>query len=885
MLRYFKFRISKSKTLEVLLPVIILVLLFVLPLVACPLWGQVVQKKQLTRSDYHLWSDLNLDRISPDEHWASFNRTYDNGIDTLFVQNISEHVSYGFSGGNSSTFTKESAFVCITKKGFELFNLKTRKSQIIEGGIKYDYSNITDKLIILKKTSEENSELIITPPFGSMPVRIKNVQDFSLSPDQRQLLYFTKSDTGNNLHLLDLKFPSITKTIIQSSADNFINFTWQKDGKSAAFFSASDPSAVSSLYYYVLDGAHLSHLLPENFTEFPSGTKMISHPIFKLLISDDLQRVFFGVKKQIPDSKSDNLVQVWNADDKWIYPHRLEQGSFETSPKIMLWQPSENRCTALTTNELPNIMLTGKQQYALLSNPMDYEPQFERDGPRDYYMMNLQTLSKSLFLKEQYDDNALLIPSPQGNYISYFKDSNWWIYNIPAQTHKNITESIGSKFTAKEQTLSPDIPCGTPGWSKGDNEILIYDQYDIWAITPDGSSARRLTHGREMKIKFRINPLPNIWPLKFTYDGSVTDSLDLKKKIFLRAEGEDGKTGFFSIKDGSSEEKIIYEDKYLDQLNYSSNKDILFYREQKFDLSPQLLFKKNKQAAKSFVQSNLHQKNYYWGKAEVIDYLNSKGQKLKGVLLYPANYDPKKKYPMIVSIYEIQFKELHLYTRPKESEIGFNNTVYTTQEYFVLLPDIVLEDQNVGISAADCVMAATKKVIDSGLIDPARIGLLGHSFGGYETAFIITQTNLFAAAVAGGGITDLRSFYLTVNQNSGRANMWRFQSTQWRMHKTPFEAPLLYQQSSPIDHVQNVETPLLLWSGEQDEQVDSHQSIEYYLGLRRLGKNCTMLLYPNQGHVISDREKQKDLTDRIHNWFDYYLKTDRHESYSGKKAY
>ena len=256
----------------------------------------------------------------------------------------------------------------------------------------------------------------------------------------------------------------------------------------------------------------------------------------------------------------------------------------------------------------------------------------------------------------------------------------------------------------------------------------------------------------------------------------------------LRAEGEDGKTGYFKWDAVNGEKPIIYTDRYIDQLNYSSEKSSFFFREQRFDMPPRLSVKKNREQSTVFFNSNTHQQKYYWGKSELITYENSKGNKLKGVLFYPADYDPEKKYPMIVKVYETQSKELHVYDNPTQyNSNGFNISILTAENYFIFLPDILLEEKNPGFSAADCAIAGTKKIIDLGIIDPSKIGIMGHSFGGFESLFTITQTPLFSAAIGSGAITDLNSYYHTVNQNTGQPDIWRFESEEWNMQGLPLK--------------------------------------------------------------------------------------------------
>jgi len=862
---------SKTWNHKAVCPTVILflVLLFILPLVTCPLWGQVVQKKQLTPADYHLWGRLEIDRVSSDEQWVAYKMEYESGNDTLFVVHKDKNKTYSFAKGGVASFTKK-AFVCLTDSTLHILNLAAGTDNIIENVSNYAYSKENDLLIIQTKI-----ELIITNPLGGIKRKIQDVNNFSLAPHGAQLVYSTLSNNQYGLSIIDFNKIKNTINILKGNTDKFTAFTWQNEGKSISFFSNSDQKNNTSLYYYILKNQKLFRLTPDKLSGTDTTAVFIHNLVYKITISDDLKKVFFCFKNIQSKKEKKTLPEIWNANDKWIYPYNEKEGHFENR-LIAIWLPEADTAVALTTNELPKIMLSGDYKYAILSNPKAYEPQFARSGPRDYYILNLETFKKNIFLKKQPSEIKLIIPSPKGKYIAYFRENNWWVYNIKNNTHKNITQTISTSFTAKEEVLGGESACGNPGWSNDDNEILLYDQYDIWSVKPDGSFARRLTHGKERKIRYRIAAFPNKNELKLTYDSYVIDNFYLKKELFLRAQNEDGKTGFFIWKNNFLEKPIVFQDSFIDQLFYGDKKKNFFYKQQRFDQSPQLKIKTDSGQNKLLFRSNPQQDKYYWGKSELIEYQNSKNRNIKGALLYPANFDPKKKYPMIVSIYELESMYLHHYVNPTlNDDIGFNLSVYTTQGYFVLLPDIILyENADTGISSADCVIAATKKAVSSGFINPDKIGLTGHSWGGYETSFIITQTQLFATAVAGAGITDLKSQYFGIGKAIGLSDMWRYEGVQWRINKTPFEAPLPYDRNSPLSNAEKVNTPLLLWTGKEDGTVNPDQSLKYYLALRRLNKKCIMLLYPKEDHNLMNPANQIDLSNRMQQWFDYYLKDD-----------
>lgn len=872
----YKINRAKRVAIAMLRLQLISFLLFILPVVACPLWGQVVQKKQLTPSDYHLWGELQLDKIALNGKWASYRVGYESGVDTLFVRNTASLKTYTFPAGNNTTFATNNWFACLVDQEVRLVNLKTGKLERIANVTQYAFSADASKLILLITSFAGESTLLIRTPEGSTIKKINGVNNFAISPSSTELVYSVNKNNKNSIGIFSLEKICHQSWILENREESFHNFSWHESGKALTFFSRPATSTtINGVFYYRLDNKIVHHLDPKTQSNFPEDAAIVTNSSYKLAISDDLQKVFFAIKSN-PESKQTitaSDVELWNGNAKWIYPMQQKWGQFQEYAHLAVWYPMEHRFTPISTTELPEVMLSGNQQYAILSNPKDYEPQFDYEGPRDFYIVDLDTGNKNLLLQKHSSFYSDLLPSPAGKYIAYFRENDWWVYDIATKTHTNVTLNTGRQFTGKVHTLYKDSAYGNPGWSTNDNEILIYDQYDIWAITPDGTSYRKLTNGREKQIQFRLSEKATNKRLKENFDGWKSSAINLEKEQILRAEGDDGRTGYFKWKSGLGEKSLLYGSQYIDQFTYSQKEGTFIYQEQRFDCSPRLMFKKEAIYPKLLFQSNPQQEKYTWGKSELIEYRNSKNIGLKGVLFYPAAFNPRKKYPMIVHIYEKQSNELHKYVNPTQfTEDGFNATAFTTQGYFVLYPDIQLEIGNPGIAAADCTVEATKEVISRGLVNPNKIGLIGHSFGGYETAFAISQTGIFATAVAGAAVTDLNSFYLNVGWNTGRPDMSRFQNDQWQMQKSPFVDPQAYNRNSPVVSADKISTPLLLWTGKEDNHVDWHQSIEYYLALRRLGKKNITLLYPKEGHTLLNPTNQKDLFERVQQWFGYYLK-------------
>jgi dipeptidyl aminopeptidase/acylaminoacyl peptidase len=275
--------------------------------------------------------------------------------------------------------------------------------------------------------------------------------------------------------------------------------------------------------------------------------------------------------------------------------------------------------------------------------------------------------------------------------------------------------------------------------------------------------------------------------------------------------------------------------------------------------------------ARRLTNAGAQQREYTWSSgARLVDYVSEKGDSLQGALFLPANYEPGKKYPTVVYIYEKLSQSLHAYAVPNETR-AFNPSVYTSRGFAVLMPDIVYRVNDPGMSAVWCVVPAVKAAIATGIVDSANVGLHGHSWGGYQTAFLVTQTNIFKSAIAGAALTDMVSMYSSVYWNTGSANQPIFESSQGRFKGNFIDNYDAYIRNSPAFHAKNVKTPLLLLHNERDGAVDFNQGITYYNTLRGLGKDVVLLQYVGENHGLAQPENQKDYTIRMKEFFDYHL--------------
>ncbi|MBK0368252.1 S9 family peptidase [Flavobacterium sp. SE-1-e] len=858
-------------------------LLFILQLVTCPLRGQELQKRNAQSSDYHRWSDMYMHDVSPDGKWVLYQLDYDHNMDTMVVRSTTFDKKYNFKGLKRYNFLNDEGLVTLRQDYMEILNLKKGSKKRFDKVTNYAYSESTHQIVMLTDDGK-NKKLSILDPKGKVLKEKESVSFFSMSPDGLKIVYVTKSDAGDTLGIMDIKAGYTEKILIANSTAKWDNFVWQQS-KALSYLQHNGKDSKTTLSYYNLQRSVLKTLDPMTQSGSLGNIEITTYYLYPMMLSDDGESVFFATKRQsVPSEKKDkNEPQIWYAGEKVIYSRQERTEDLKSKPNLAVWYPMSGSFRVISSPEFSEVFLTGNQQYALLADPLLHEPAMELEVVKDFFIKDLKTGTQELLVKNIIDLKNRLLPSPSGKYIAYFLENDWWIYDVVEKKHTNITAEIDTDFSEDNGNIGVGYPCGNPGWTDGDQEILLYDQFDIWAVKPNGTW-RKLTSGREKEIQFRFAYNIGSSFKKQNFDGAKRATININKDIILSAKGIDKKSGYFLWSEKTKEKCIVYEDAMIDNMHYIEKAKTFIYQKQNFDKSPFLVRQSQNKEPNVFYESNKHQHQFKWGKAELVSYKNSKGKLLHGALYYPAGYNPQKKYPMIVHVYEKQSQNIHNYIKPTLFNlVGFNPTVLTLQGYFVLRPDIDYEIGKPGESAVDCVTAATKAVIDKGIVVASKIGLMGHSFGGYETSFIVGKTNMFAAAIAGAPPTDLYSFYHSIDWDKGKANMTKFNVGQLRLGVSAFQAPEIYMKNSPLASAQAIDKPLLIWSGKNDNQVDWHQSIELYVAMHRLKKKSVMILYPEEGHSFMKPENQKDLSTKILQWFDYFLKEEKQTQWISKQ--
>lgn len=840
-----------------------------------PVLGQAGLKPTVKPGDYKLWHTLSDEKMAPTGKWLSYTFDYETGNDTLFLQQVKTGKRQVFPNTANAAFTTDGKYwAAIDTKGLLLINLKSGKNEVIYGIKEYSFTP-DGKYIMAEKETAGTKSLYLRNLTTSQTHTLEDIQAYAINPAGNKIACTT---TKGALLLVGLDgFKQATA--LENTGKKLIKPTWNDTGTTLAFMEellADEQEGTPYKLGCIPDTSNPSKttwLDAATFTQGLQGRSIVrAMADVSLFVSNEGHVFFYTAKRTIKETNE--LPEIWDASDPLTYTARKAVSGWHAQ-WLTAWSPKEGKVMQIGDAKTPGTLLCSGYRYALGYDMVQYEPHYDLDAPSDFYTIDLHTGHKTLALQKQERKVRSIFGSPKGNFITYFKDRHWWVYDIAKGTGINLTKDTGVNFYEEDYDEAGEPgPYDALAWSADEKYIIAYDRYDIWLLGPDGSSRQKITSGRENGISFRVDLQGSASTERYGFSVAPVNVLDFSNGLILQATGDDKATGYYTWHPQKGLSQIAYKNARLSHLQKVPGG--FMYREESFAVPPTLVFVKVKKVKPQLlVQSNPHFKKYAWGKSQLLHYQSRTGVPLQAALFYPAGYEPGKKYPMVVQIYERESYVMHWYDNPSDTESGgVSRTAYTQDGYMVMFADIAYELGSPGKSATDCVLAAVDAAIKTGVVDEKRIGLIGGSFGGFETAFIISQTNRFAAAVSGCAYTDMVSWYLSMKANSGRSNMWRFEAQQQRMRKTLYENYEGYVNNSPIRHAQNINTPLLSWSGKEDLMVNWRQGMQLHLALRRLGKKNIFLIYPGQGHAFKDSEPLKDLNNRIMQWFDHYLKNE-----------
>ncbi len=703
-----------------------------------------------------------------------------------------------------------------------------------------------------------------------------DVLEYSFAKDGKTLIYNVSSRTESRNGLFAVTPQSDAQpSALLSGAGKYTKFSWDEKQTQLAFISDKDDAAAKQprfkVYHWTRGAAKADEVVSMKTPGF--RPEYVISDKGSVSFSFDGSRLFISSapppepeadpNNAVPDEEK-VLVDLWHWKDDYIQPQQKVRAIADRDRSYRaVWHIADKKFVQLADAAMESINPSSNGLYALGTDDRPYRISSNWEpGYTDYYLVNTVDGSRKLLQKGA---RFGLSWSPGGKYAVYFDGKDWNSMSIPDGKVTNLTSKLGVKFTQEDHdTPEPAPSYGLGGWTKDDKHILINDHFDIWQVNADGSGAKMLTGGigRREKVQMRYVRLDS--DERFIEPG---------KSMLLSAESEETRdSGFYRVKLDGTPEKLTMDAKNFGTPTKAKDADTMMVTATRFDLFPDIWvtggdFKDlNKMS-----DGDAQRAPFNWGTSELIRFKNTDGVPLQGVLIKPANFDPKKKYPMLVYLYEKLSQNVHNFQSPSPGT-SINFSYYASNDYLIFMPDIVYKTGYPGKSALNCVVPGVDSIVKMGFVDEKAIGIQGHSWGGYQIAYMITQTNKFRAAAPGALVANMFSAYNGIRWGPGIPRQFQYEHSQSRIGGTPWTSTKLFTENSPLFAIEKVQTPVMMIANDNDDAVPWYQGIEFYLSLRRLNKEVYFFSYNGEFHGLRKRQNQKDYSRRMKEYFDHFLK-------------
>jgi dipeptidyl aminopeptidase/acylaminoacyl peptidase len=714
------------------------------------------------------------------------------------------------------------------------------------------------------------------------------VTDYSMARDGRTLLYIVSSraQTDNGVYRV-LPANEAPPAALHSGRGRFSRLAWDREQTRAVFVSDTDSAggrgpARYKLYLWERGTSAAVAVFSQETKGLPASLVVSQHATASF--SRDGKKLFVpaspppkparAAASAAPDPEK-VTADLWHWRDGFIQPmqkvratqerNRSYRGVLDLATMDYVQLADATMATISASDDGTRVLGYDDRAYRSL---VDYDGRFT-----DVVLVNPATGERKLALtKLRSEGGGNLLWSPDGKWAAYYQGKQWHVLDTATGESRPLTAKIRVAFHNEEDDRpQPPSAHGAAGWTKDSASFLAYDRYDVWQLFPDGRAPKNLTagQGRANKLQFRVQRTEPI------DEDDEERGIDPAKPLVLRGESEETRaTGFFrtGFAATAAPERLLWGDKNYRYLGRARDADALLITGSRFDEFPDVYVTDSSFAApKKLTDGGAQLAAFSWGRAQLVSFRNADGVPLQASLYTPANFDPKKKYPVIIYIYERLSQNVNNFTNPAPGT-SINVPFYVSNGYCVLMPDIVYRTGRPGQSALRCVLPALDAIVERGFVDENAVGIQGHSWGAYQIAYMVTQTNRFRAAEAGAPVGNMTSAYSGIRWGTGLPRQFQYETGQSRIGRSLQADPKTFLANSPVFHVEKVRTPLLLLANDNDDAVPWQQGIELFLALRRHGKPAWLFNYNGEFHGLRRRPDQKDWAKRMSQFFDHFLK-------------
>ena len=855
------------------------------------LQAQESARRPLTLADYGDWSRIAQTTLSPDGRWMAWVQTPNEGDATLFVRELDGETVHEGLNGRDVAFSSDGRWVAFlssppaeeaeaggreeapVRRTLHLIDLGSGARTEDIGVRAFAFSEDGTYLAVHKDRPDGDAEhtgsdLVLRDLGRASTLAFGNVSEFGFNETSSHLAYLVDAEgrSGNGLYLVELAEGRIRS--VDAGDHRYEDLVWTEDGdrvaalrgsvpdgeqhrRNAVVVASADPDDPTTAYDPAADAV------------FPQG--FVISELANTRWTEDGERIVLGIKAQEPEEAEEDdteaaNVDVWHWLDERLQSVQMVQASADRRfTYTSVYNVDADRFVRLATDDMRRVDVEAGP-WAVGRRDVAYRGDVTQPGgTADFVRIDLATGETA--------DIATAVRRPMGT----SPDGAWWVYladehvyavELATLEHTDLTAATGIDFVDREWDRIDEQPAhGVGGWTE-DGEVLLYDRWDVWSVPLDGGEAVAVTGGAgdAEEVQYRVVSLDR--------DADYVDP----DGALLSAYGEWTKrSGYVRARPGRAPEPLLFGDEMIGQIQKAEDADRVIFTRQTFERFPDYwVADLDLDAPRQVTDANPQIAEFTWGRRVLVDYTDERGNDLQATLALPADYEEGRRYPMVVYFYEKMSQRHHEFSLPVYDDRPHMST-YASNGYLVLMPDIVYDDGYPGSSALDDVTAASRKVIELGYADPDRIGLQGHSWGGYETSFILTQTDMFAAIVTGAPLTNLMSMNNILYKRTGNGNGPILQWSQGRMGDQPWDDMERWISQSPVHHAPDIETPFLILHGTDDGAVDWNQGLELYTAARRLGKEVILLSYPGEPHHLEEEANQKDFQTRMKQYFDHHL--------------
>ena len=892
-------------------------------------FAQVTEKKVINNSTYDDWKSLKNENWTPSGQFISYEINPAKGDGYLhFKATDSDYKDSAFKGTDASLHFEDKFAVFKIKPGYDtirqlkLDKVKPNKFpkdtlgimwfktdsilkfpmvksyKLAEEGDWLAYQNTKDKRadcptykkwqIFKKKRVCDRDKttgftLNLMNPVSGQSETIHQVTKYMFDKNGQYLAYITSykgDDDSLNLMVYDLNKQTYTSIINKQLAIK--SFHFDDNSQQLVFLTSADTNDIKTFKLGLWTvGDDSSNVIVDTLKQGLNEGWAVSeykYPYF----SKDSRTIYFGTNLIVEQEPEDSLlatekakVDVWSWSDKKLQPQQLLELNREKKRSFLTsYNLDSKKLLHLEGQKYERAFINTKHnsENALIMNTKNQQNTYSWAYPwlSNYDVINLSTGERQNIIEDLGYFPTL---SPSGQFLAWYngKDSTWMGTNVKTKVSVSLTETCNDIFYSDNNgnPYNP-FPEGSRGWvkdSNGKEKVIVTSKYDIWLLDPTNiDSPKCLTQqlGKNNEVMYILS--------HFDRDSAYV-KLD---RTMLRTINQNTKKEGVTFFNELGQTSHLLGDHTFSYIAKAKKSDKLFYRNMSVSKYLELSVTDLKfENSTQLTHTNPQQKDYNWATVEPIKWQSYKGLELDGLLYKPENFDSTKSYPMIVYFYEKYDDRVHVYYSPKPTASIVYPTEYASNGYLVFIPNIHYTPGHPAQSAYDCILSGTDYLTKKhAWIDSTKLGLQGQSWGGYQTAQLVTMTDKYACGMAGAPVSNMFSAYGGIRWGSGMSRMFQYERSQSRIGCTIWECPELYIENSPIFGLPKVNTPLLMMHNDGDGAVPWYQGIEMFVGLRRLDKPVWLLNYNGDEHNLKKIANKEDLSLRMRQFFDYYLKNE-----------